>query len=249
MTYTKNILTPLFILMMWPLWSLDTDPPVGTTTYEVKQVYRPLSISKATLTSADKLSELNKHYKADWVKEYKSVTIIACVDGIKKEVSSKSSAITPEQKELMSNADAGTNINVSAVYLPDNNLKSNDIHEMGFEFMVNPEVDAEFPGGQKELNSYIKKNVEEKLSDLSLRQYQMAVVKFTVAKDGSVQNPNVFASCGDDKNDNLLLKAVMDMPNWEPARYSDGTLISQEYALTVGDNSSCTANLLNLEEN
>ena len=234
---------------MLPLWSLDTDPPTVPTTYEVKQVYRPLSISKAKLHSADKLSDLNKHYKADWVKEYKSVTIVACIDGVKKEVTSKSSSLTQDQKDLMSEADAGTDISVSAFYLPNNNLKSNDIHEMGFEFMVNPEVDASFPGGETQLNAYIKENVEDKLEDFNLGQYQLAVVKFTVGKDGSVQNPSIFASSEDDKNDKVLLKAIEDMPKWEPAHYTDGTLITQEYALTVGDATSCTANLLNLEEN
>ena len=249
MTQAKCILTLLFFLLIMPLWSLDVDPPTDFVTYEVKQVYKPLSISKDKLMNAETIADLNKHYKSDWVKEYKSVTIVACIDGVKQKVTSKNAMLTIDQKELMSQADAGTDISISAVYLPDNNLKSNDIHEMGFEFMVNPEIDATFPGGATQLKAYIKENVEEKVEDLNLRQYQLAVVKFTVAKDGSINNVSIFASTEDDKTDRILLSAIEDMPNWQPAHYTDGTLITQEYALTVGDNTSCTSNLLNLEEN
>ena len=157
--------------------------------------------------------------------------------------------MTSDQIQLMANADVGTDISLSALYLPNNNLKSNDIHEMGFEFMVNPEIDATFPGGESMLSAYVKEHVEEKLSDLNLRQYQLAVVKFKIANDGSIEDVSIFSSAGDDKSDEVLLKAIEEMPKWQPAQYSDGTLITQEYALTVGDNQSCTANLLNLEEN
>lgn len=245
---TMKSLTAIFILLMTTS-VFSVDPPSGPTTYEVKRVYKPLSISKNKLSNAQSIADLNKHYKADWVKEYESVIIKACIDGVVEKAEGKDDILTSDQVRLMSNADAGSDISVSAVYHPDNNLKSNDIHEMGFTFMVNPEVDAEFPGGEEELKAYINKNVKEQLIDLDLRPYQLAVVKFTVAKNGSVQNATIFSSSEDDESDIVLLKAVENMPKWKPAHYEDGTLITQEYALTVGDNSSCTSNLLNLEEN
>ncbi len=249
MTFATRSLTAILIILLTTSVVFSTTPISSPTTYEVKRVYKPLSISKSKLANAKSIADLNKHYKADWVSEYKSVIITACIDGVTMKEEGKDDVLTSDQMKLMANADAGTDISISTVYLPDNNLKSNDIHEMGFTFMVNPELNAEFPGGENELNAYIDKNVKEKLVDLDLRPYQLAVVKFTIAKDGSIQNSSIFSSSEDDESDSILLKAVENMPKWKPAQYVDGTLITQEYALTVGDNQSCTSNLLNLEEN
>ena len=37
------------------------------------------------------------------------------------------------------------------------------------------------------------------------------------------------------------------MPKWAPAQFENGLKVAQDYVLTIGDEYSCTMNLLNID--
>ena len=51
---------------------------------------------------------------------------------------------------------------------------------------------------------------------------------------------------GDQQWEVVLSKSICEMPAWIPAEYKDGSKVSQDFVLTIGDHRSCTLNLLNV---
>jgi hypothetical protein len=216
--------------------------------FEVNKIYPPNSISKEKLKEVKTLIDLNPNYDASWVKKYISVEIAAQKKGKLIRVSGENDVLNKEQKELISMSDVGTDISANVKYLPENKLRDNDIKEINFTFSIDPETNAQFPGGEKAMLAYIKEKAVDKFPKECFTDYNLAVVKFEVDKTGQISNAQVFWASNDESVDALLLKTVKDMPNWIPAEYADGTKVKQEYVVTVGNHKNCSINLLNIHQ-
>lgn len=243
---------PLFILAFsFPSLANLQDDTNFELSYEVNKVYEELSISKAELNTAEKIEDLNSFYKPSWIKEFVSVDILTNHNGTLTKSSHKNDVLSAEQIENMKNADVGSDITVEISYIPDNTLSKNDVQKLDFTFTVDPDKEATYPGGQKELKKYIADQAKSKIAASNFEQYNVKAVKFTVDEKGHIVDahipieilPNVSET---DQADEILLAAICNMPKWEPASYADGTTVMQDYVLTAGDQSSCTLNLLHV---
>ena len=217
--------------------------------YGVYINYPPLAIPKKTLLNANTIKDLIPHYKPSWVKEYISVELFTSHKGERLKVLAKDNRFTEEQKEHLRRVDEGSDITIKVHYIPNNTLKHNDPKEMSFTFTVDPDDEAQFPGGKQQLQQYLKENIMDKISEASFKQYQLAAVKFTIDEVGKIRQPQVFWSAEDKKIDQLFLESIHNMPNWKPARYADGTKVKQDLVLLVGDMKSCVANMVNIRPN
>jgi hypothetical protein len=195
-------------------------------------------------------NELDMFFKSSWIRSYVSVEIMAICKGEKRKAVNKSDVFSNEQKDIMSNPDAGTGISVKVRYMPENTLINNDIKDLNFTFMVDPEREAKFSGGQRHLEQYLMEHAIAKIPHESFNDKDLVAVKFTIGEDGEIIDAHVFESeyqtDRNEKIDKLLLEAVRNMPRWEPAQYANGTKIRQEFVLTVGNMDSCVINLLNI---
>ncbi len=248
----KNILFRLPILFVavlaFPFSGYSQENTDFDLTYEVNVVHPPLAISKGQLTAAKTLQDLNRHYKSSWVKSYKSVEILASHQGEIKKIVSHDGQLTVEQKDFMDKADEDTNISIRILYLPDNNLKNNELKRNNFSFKIVPEQEAQFVGGPETLSQYLKERAIDKLPKGCIKQYALTAVKFTVDTDGKIINTHVFESSKDEEIDTLLVSTISNMPNWKPAEYANGLKVKQDFVFTVGDMRSCVVNLLNINQ-
>ncbi len=242
----KTLFLPLFMALVFPLCGSSQDSFNFEFGCEVNVNYQPLSISKETLSASHTLSDLNKYYKAPWVREYILVEVAVRASGKIKKANSKNNILTREQKDLMSMADVGTNISINVQYIPENTLINNEMKEFNFSFMVNPDKEATFPGGQQQLTQYLADNAIDKISESIFKQHHLTAIKFSIDKEGHVIDAHVYESSRDEKTDAILLEAIQNMPRWRPAEYSNGTKVLQELVLTVGDHRSCVINYFNL---
>ena len=215
--------------------------------YQINQVQKHISISPSHLNKAISISDLNHYYKSDWVKEYKSVAITTIHNGTSTTTNSKNDILTEDQKRLIAAADRNTDISVVVHYIPDNNLSVSTIQEMDFEFRIDPEIKATYTGGDSQLDAYITKHIMTKVNINDIAQYQVAAVKFTIDEEGRVVDAGIAKSSNNKKSDDVMLKTICEMPNWQSAQYADGTLTKQDFVLTVGDHYSCTMNLLDIK--
>ncbi len=78
-----------------------------------------------------------------------------------------------------------------------------------------PEISAEFPGGKKALNKFLKQNLT--LPDSVTHK---VFVKFIVEKDGHISNPEIIGEIHK-ALENEVLRVVSLMPLWEAARVNN----------------------------
>lgn len=218
--------------------------------FEVNRVYPYISITKEALNKANSLTDLNRHYRASWIKEFISVEISTCHKGKTLKSASKSDVLSQEQKDRMKMADAGTDISVKVKYLPENTLKYNEPKEYDFTFTVDPESGAKYPGGHQQLVKYLKEKAMDKIPGDSFKNYDLTAVKFTINEEGQIINAHLFGSeyqtAKNRETDQLLLETIRTMPCWMPAEHADGTKVKQEFVLTVGNLENCVVSLLNI---
>ena len=220
--------------------------------YNISRVYPPVSITKAELSEAQTLSDINQYYKPNWVKEYITVEIVAIQEGKKRSIASKNDSLTQAQIDLINHADTATDIFVRVKYIPQNTLKQNTPKETDFTFSIEPENDASYSGGNEKLHLYLGENVGQKITRNDFELYQMITLTFSIDTNGQVVDYQILESpyqtFRNEAVEAILLEAICNMPLWIPARYADGSTVKQDFALTVGDHRSCLRSLVNTRD-
>lgn len=217
--------------------------------YEVVKVFPHISITKEKLATATQIEDIDPKYKSEWVREYYEVVVSAIQNGKTKSLSGNDEQFTQAQKTLMQSADVGTDIQVSINYLPENNLKNNPPKQMDFTFSITPEQPAAFPGKEEGVKAYLRESAINQVDKSLFEQYKMTAVTFTIDEEGKAREVQIFWSSNDEKTDELLVNAICNMPDWQPAQYANGLKVKQEMALMVGDMESCVVNTLNTRIN
>jgi len=214
----------------------------------VENVVPYISVTPAELKDATDIDDLSRRFKTSWVAEYKSVTVSTVHNGKVKKIKSKSDLFTAAQKEHMLTADFGTPINIVIKYIPNNNLSHNDVKELVYDVSVTPHKEAQFIGGEEALDSYLNESILSALDKSVLKQYGLAAVNFTVDELGQVVEAQVSESSNDEKTDKLILDAICQMPDWQPASYANGQKEKREFVVIVGDSKSCMTNTLGIKD-
>jgi len=218
--------------------------------FEVNKIYPELSVSKTQFRDALTLRDVHRFFKSDCnAKEYYSVEISALKDGVFCTAKGSSDTINQRQKELIVNADSGTEMVVKVFFLPDNTLQNNEVKEFDFAFTIHPENDASYIKGEEKLLEYIKAKAIDLIPYGSFKNYDLVSVKFTVAANGQIVNPHVFWHTEHKNVEKLLLETICNMPPWQPAEYRSGKKVDQDFVLTVGNHKSCVLNTLNIDTN
>ena len=220
--------------------------------YKISRVYPPISITKAELSKAQRLSDINQYYKPEWVKEYITVEIETIQAGKKRSIASKNDSLTQAQIDLINHADTATDIFVRVEYMPQNTLKQNSPKETDFTFSIEPKNDASYPGGDEKLHLYLGESIGQKITRNDFELYQLITVTFSIDENGQVIDYQIFESpyqtFRNEAVEAILLEAICNMPLWIPARYADGLTVKQDFALIVGDHRSCLRSLVNTRD-
>jgi len=93
------------------------------------------------------------------------------------------------------------------------------------------EKNAEPIGGYEALMKFIKDNIQNPVSDKSLKISRTVFVEFVIEKDGSISNPKVIVSARPDL-DAEAVRVISMMPNWKPAEHQ-GKIVRQFFSLPV----------------
>ncbi len=241
-----NIFFRVFIVsLVFPFLSFGQDEADFDLNIDVKKIYPYISVNADQLKEAKTLNDLNERFESDWVAEYKSVELSVVTQGTTVKAVGKNDVLTDEQKQLLVKADELSNVEVLVKYLPKNNLVNNEIKALDFSFSIDPDHQALFPGGEENMQRYLQTHALKKLKKEAFRKHHLTAVKFEIAEDGSVLNPQIAESSSSQKVDEILLEALCNMPKWQPATYGNGLTAKQEYVLLVGDMNSCVQNFFN----
>ncbi len=163
-----------------------------------------------------------------------SVEITTISNGAKHTAKSNSDKLTAEQKNLLTNADLGSDVSITLKYQYKN--KTDDQYGPRKQTVlctgsvtVVPETEAEFPGGFKQLADYVNTHiVGDKTEKTGLQKIERAAVKFIITEEGKVTDARLVSSTNDAAIDKLILDAFTTMPNWKPATNSKGLKVKQQ---------------------
>ena len=173
--------------------------------------------------------------------DYVSVEISAYCKGKKLSSRNTSDELTIAQKYIVNNADLGTDIILKIKFKYKNNEKDKPDNDKVVEGVlpvkVVPETEAKFPGGDKQINEYLKNQVISKITERNASEkLRQAIVKFTINEEGRIVDTKVFRTSTDPEIDKLLLVAFNKMPKWSPAKNSKGIKVKQQFTVPFGNN-------------
>ena len=214
--------------------------------FEINRVLPSISIQETNLAQINTLTDLDKRYPTSWVKEYVSVEISAYKNGTKITASGTSDVLNQEQKELIRLADRSGDIEVVAMYFPENSLENNTVKQYDFKVTVTPDKNAGYAEGAEALHQYLQKNGIASVDAGSFTGYDLTAIKFTIAEQGQIADIQVVLPSKDAKIDEMLVTAISKMPNWKPAEFSNGLKVKQDFVLTIGNMENCMVSLLNI---
>lgn len=168
------------------------------------------------------------------VVEIVKVTIAVKSNGVIQSAESTSDKISAEQKELLKNADVGSDIGINIAFkhkAPYGKGPSKEEVTTGWTTITAvPNTEAEFPGGYLEAATFISKNY---IQQLGLKQPAL-IVTFLVNEKGKAVAPQVSGLDANSKTQQALLEFISKMPMWKPAKDSFGKNISQEFNFQYG---------------
>ncbi|MFT4534591.1 MAG: hypothetical protein ACJA1A_002357 [Saprospiraceae bacterium] len=205
--------------------------------YEIMPTSRK-GIKKDALSDATKLSDINPDFPTTWINKYHLVKITATCGGNTISIESENDQLNKSQIQALSNADLGSDINVTVKYNPKNSTEEN-IREINFTYTIVPETEARFTEDYQDLKAYIKTHVIDKLSEDKLKNIKNATVRFTIDEEGNSTNTIVEISTKFNDIDQLLIDMITDMPAWKPAAVKDGSNVKQDFILNVGSMIGC----------
>ena len=88
--------------------------------------------------------------------------------------------------------------------------------------LVNPDIPAAFPGGEVELQKFIKENLKYPDTCIALEAKGRVFMRFVVETDGSITNIEVEKNLtGCDQFATACMELLSSMPKWEPGGTQD----------------------------
>ena len=196
--------------------------------YSNRGFHRPITRQK--LNDAKAISDIIENYPHNWIQNYNSVVISGVGNNENSEATGPNVNLTKEQKELLSSA---TEIHIAVHYQKKNYNDQIQNRQMNTSFVVIPENQAEFKGGYDNMIAYLKEKSLSKINDKNLMLPQPKIY-FVVNENGDVKNAEVTQTSGNNDIDNMLIQMVEDMPQWKPAKNSEGVAVKQKFALDIG---------------
>jgi TonB family protein len=169
--------------------------------------------------------------------DYVSIEVLTTSNGKTLAARSSTDELTNEQKNILNSADLGSDIRIKIkfnykkwVY---KNIHSTDtLKEALYLITVVPATEAEYPGGFKQLSTYLTTNILDKISDKNRsKNILQAIVKFTVDEEGQLMDVKLSRTSTDLKTDQLILDAIHKMPKWKPAKNYQGMKVKQEMSI------------------
>jgi hypothetical protein len=197
-------------------------------------------VKKETLMHAKTFTDFISGYPSSWITKYVSTGILTTNNGVVNKAPGMNDQLTSAQINLLASADLNTDIVINVKH----NFKNSatgipEPRNIEIILTLIPDVEAQYPGGNKELKKYIRENIISKIDKEVADSIQNVKIRFIVNERGEVENANVFESTGDKKTDILLRSLVNKIPKWKPAADKNGNKVKQEFEIYIWGQNGC----------
>ncbi len=199
-------------------------------------------IPQEKLANAETMKDINPGYPSSWINQddYISAEVTTIHDGKEMVAEGNNDVLNEEQKDLIHNADIGSDIRIEVKYHERDFLKKKlEVKTLNFELTVVPTVQAEYVGGREALMGYLKDNTVDMLPASEEGNIKLAMVKFTIDESGKVTQSIISETSKDKDIDAIVLKAIQQMPDWKPAQDASGQAVQQSFEFVIGNSIGC----------
>ena len=228
----RNTISTLLLLHL-VFWGFSQD-----LAFDIRGTYeKPITIEK--LQRAKTIADINPGYPSSWISNYISVEISATNKGEVRKATGVDAQLTDAQLSLIKMADIGTDIIVNVQYYPKDLLNNEAIKKINFAYTLVPKTEAKYLGGHQLLKQYLKEKAIDKIPENIAKELQIAIVSFSISKEGQITDAQISKTSGDEGVDQLLLEVIRTMPRWKPAEGANGIKIKQKFEFSVGNLLGC----------
>ncbi len=215
------VVLPMFLKFVLPEKAQDDTIDIAAQLSNLEQLQETKpenQIKQETVPEPPKLKETVKFTPPVIAKDVKEEDEMKTVDELK------------DTKAQISVADVKGSTDADAVDIAD--LKENKVvvAEVEKPFQV-AEVMPSFPGGDKELMSYLSKNLKYPVIAAEQGIQGRVVLRFVVGKDGEISNIEVVRSL-ESSCDKEAIRVVKSMPRWIPGK-QNGKSVPVYFSLPV----------------
>lgn len=203
------------------------------TSIEVRPAFGK-NILRDKVIKATKFEDLIPYYPHSWIEDYIGTTITVNHSKSSRSSEGINNNLTGNQKSLLTNAQIGDELTLSIKYQSKNSVTGDsDKHEIKMEFTIVSDQDAKPAAGIEKLRDYFKVNTFKEFADGTGDAFAGASVIFIIDVNGNISDANLEQSSGNLAADLRLLKAVWNMPLWDPAKDKNGKKYSRAFVIEV----------------
>ena len=199
-------------------------------------------IPQENLSDAKTMTDINPGYPSSWIdqEDYISAEVTTIYKGEKHVAKGDNDVLNADQRKLIHNADIGSDIKVEVKYHVRDFLKKKvEVKTLNFGLTVVPSVQATYIGGREALMDYLRENMVDLLPPSEQEDLKVAMIKFTVDETGKVTQPIVSETTQNEEIDNVIQKAINQMPDWNPAQDANGNFVPQSFEFVIGNSLGC----------
>lgn len=203
-----------------------------------------MSVTQSQLIKARTIPQIHDRFCADCVKKYLTTELTVVYEQTEKSATGNSIDLNESQKQLISNSQVGTQLQLKVRYIPENNLSHNPPQEMEDVFHVLPATLPAFAQGTEALYEYVDNEILQHMTKTQKDSLDYIKMDFDVNINGEIENTVIVRSSGDSTLDELISTKLCNMPRWIAARTSYGIPVNHtiQFFLSPFDK-SCSINL------
>ena len=191
-----------------------------------------MTIAKQKMNEAKLISDVIENYPSSWIQGYNSVSISGVVNGEEWEGVGKDEVLSERQKEILASA---PEVFICVQYQQKNTENLVQNRQMNVTLVSTPETSAEFNGGYEKLVQYLRAHSEERIVAKDFRYLPKAAISFLINEEGNAENVVIDNSSKDEEIDQLLVKVIKEMPQWEAGVNAKGQPVKQKFILAIGE--------------
>jgi hypothetical protein len=177
--------------------------------------------------------------------DIESVKIYSSMENNSSMAYSGSEILSTEQKNLIKAQALGSTIKILINFrIKDKyaNGKENDVKSGLVRLSLIPFIEAKFIGGFEKMNQYLNQATYNQVNTKKeYAQLNEIKIKFTIDSQGNPNAQELLVPSKNEKLNQLVLKALKNMPSWIPAKDVTGKNVSQnfEFLFTNNDFDGC----------
>ena len=173
--------------------------------------------------------------ESNWANySFEDVSITAVIGTEEVKIKGEGSDISLSQRALLQSLSYADEFYINAKGRR-SDFAPNRMDDLAYFVSISPKEPATYSGGGFALIEFLEQNSKAQTEGILQSTLKAGRIKFTVDKEGSIQNVFLDSSSGHDHLDNSLIELINNLPGtWHPAQNTKGEFVNEQLVLFYG---------------